>query len=657
MAVDEYSPVTTFTDWYVDYDPTGDRGALRFRSLAPRAEHVVRGFRKYKTEMDARVANYQKYERLAACEVLKEKPDLPNISSGETAGIIRRTAWNLVQNAPNLEVISIFDDDEVNGIVARHVLLTKVVGSDLYSNDMQQNLFASTKTALTLGFACVVPVLQHDPQRDWHMKYDTIHYRDVFPEPGAKDVRDATCVYVRRYLTRGEVAQIIANNIPGWDLNAMRALIRQAPRARDLESGSYEDKRHRGSTPEGYEIITKYTSSGDPFLTFCPYSKMLLRIEKNKHPRRQHPVFFLVLEKDEHQPLGKSQVDLLVGRQDFQDLMLNGSMKLYYRNINPSIIGYGAPNAVVNLSPGTYTPISNPQARLEPFEVNTGTLMQFGQISRENYAAMVNLFGSGDQQMAAASNSGSSATPQGVEAQQQMVDSATNNFQKAIENFVSHYCSYALTVFFAELKSLTKFKPTGDTRLKLLEAGLEAPVSPDGEMDFDFSKMTQEYFVRCIPGSLVELEDEKHLRILNQLFIPLTQAMPALVQAQEPEMLKQAVRAMSYIIGKQIELSGSSSSTVLRDIWVGKSIGEQGDRDNRIRSIEDSINGIGASSELQMQLTADAIQQLRENQAQMAQNMQLLLEKLGVTSNGSTEGSQQPAAMPPQDVAPVPELA
>ena len=36
------------------------------------------------------------------------------------------------------------------------------------------------------------------------------------------------------------------------------------------------------------------------------------------------------------QPLGKSQVELLIGRQDFQDLMLNGAMKLWYRNINPS---------------------------------------------------------------------------------------------------------------------------------------------------------------------------------------------------------------------------------------------------------------------------------------------------------------------------------
>ena len=110
-----------------------------------------------------------------------------------------------------------------------------------------------------------------------------------------------------------------------------------------------------------------------------------------------HPVHFLVLEKDSQQPLGKSQVELLIGRQDFQDLMLNGAMKLWYRNINPSIIGYGAVNAIPNLSPGKYTQISNPNARIEPFEVNTQTLMQYGLISQQNLGSMVNLVGSADQ--------------------------------------------------------------------------------------------------------------------------------------------------------------------------------------------------------------------------------------------------------------------
>jgi hypothetical protein len=119
-----------------------------------------------------------------------------------------------------------------------------------------------------------------------------------------------------------------------------------------------------------------------------PSTGHLLRIEKNKHPMKLHPVHFLVLEKDSQQPLGKSQVELLIGRQDFQDLMLNGAMKLWYRNINPSILGYGAVNALPNLSPGKYTRDLQPErSKIEAFEVNTQTLMQYGQISQGRTSA------------------------------------------------------------------------------------------------------------------------------------------------------------------------------------------------------------------------------------------------------------------------------
>ena len=83
-----HSPVTEFEQWYVDYDPTGDReGALDYRGMAPCADETWRAFQVYKREMDARVSNYGVLEKLADGEVISPKPDLPNISSGETSSI------------------------------------------------------------------------------------------------------------------------------------------------------------------------------------------------------------------------------------------------------------------------------------------------------------------------------------------------------------------------------------------------------------------------------------------------------------------------------------------------------------------------------------------------------------------------------------------
>ena len=648
MAVGEgHGPITSFEDWYSDYKIDPRDGTLDVRNIGPNGAALWNQFRKDKSEMDTRLANYYKLEKLADGEVISPKPDLPNVSSGETAGLVRRIARNLVQNCPNVEVISKFDDDSVQGVFAKHILTTKIIGSDEYSNDMQQNLFASTKTALTLGFDVVIPALLQDAAGSWYMKYDAIHYRDFFPEPGARDVRQAQYVFIRRYLTKGEVHALIRDETPGWDIAALKTMMKAAPYGRARESVDHQSRKF-GVVPEGYEIITWYSSSGQPFLTFSAATHHLLRIEKNKHPLKKHPVHFLVLEKDSQQPLGKSQVELLIGRQDFQDLMLNGAMKLWYRNINPSILGYGAVNAVPNLSPGKYTQVSNPNARIEPFEVNTQTLMQYGQISQQNLGSMVNMIGSADQQMAANAGGGMSATPQGVEAQQQMVDITTNNYQKAIEAFFGHYCSYALTIYFQELKAVKKVAPTADARQKLVKAGLPPELyNEDGTFDMDFESLATEYWVRAIPGSLVEMEDDKQMRILNQLFIPLSQSLPAMVNSGDPNMIRQAARAMQYIVTKQIELSGSSSAKDLGLLLIG---GEEevNDRDAKYLALEDEVHAVEGGVGSVLEMNEAALAQMQAQIALLRESQELILEALGANRNpsGNVEPENQEGSSP-----------
>ena len=634
-------PITAFEDWYDEYRLDPRDGSLDVRNIAPHGQQMYNLWQKYKTEMDQRVGSYHKLEKIADGAVISPKPDLPNISSGETAGLVRRIARNLVQNTPNVEVISKYDDDSAQGIFARYILTAKIIGSDEYSNDMQQNLFASTKTALTLGFDTVIPALLQDSAGSWYIKYDTIHYRDVFPEPGARDIRQAETVFVRRYLTKGEVHALIRDETPGWDAAALKSMLKAAPYGRAQESVDFQSRKF-GRIPDGYEIVTLYTSTGQPFLTFCPSTKFLLRIEKNKHPYKQHPVHFLILEKDSQQPLGKSQVELLIGRQDFQDLMLNGAMKLWYRNINPSILGYGATNAVPNLSPGKYTQISNPNARIEPFEVNTQTLMQFSSISQQNLGSMVNLIGSADQQMAQNAGGGMSATPQGVEAQQAMVDITTNNYQKAIESFFSHYCSYALTLYFHELRAVKKVAPTAEARMKLFRAGLPTDaLNEDGTLDIDFEDLATEYCVRAVPGSLVEMEDEKQLRILNELFVPLSQAMPALAASGDQQMIQQAAKAMQYIVKRQIELSGSSTAYDIGLAFSGD-VEELDERDRRIGEVETGINDMTTGMLESMEMNDTALRLLQEQVTILGETQKVILERLGASMPGSGNGGGNP---------------
>ena len=658
MAVKEFQPIETFEDWYKERRVDPVKGGFTRYELAPCAEHVYRKYDKFRTEMQARTKNFFKLEKLAAGEVLTERPDLPNVSSGDIAGLIRRGARSIVQNTPNIEVVSQFDDDSAEGILSKFILTTKVIGSDSYSNDMQQNLFASTKTALTLGFACVIPVLLQDALGSWYIHYDAIHHNDVFPEDGAKDVRQAMEVFVRRYLSKGEVHQLIDTNAAGWDMDALKMLCSENPPQRRHESGSHEQKKG-GRLPEGYEIVTLYTSSGKPFLTFDVRKKLLLRVEKNKHPRKQHPVHFLVLEKDEYQPLGKSMVELTMGRQEFQDLLLNGAMKMWHWGINPTIIGRGV-NGASNLGPGKFLSLSNPNAQVEVLETNTQTLMQHSSISQQNLGSMVSTIGAADQQMATAAGGGMSQTPQGVEAQAQMVDITTNNYQKAVEHFFSHYCSYALTVYFQELSGVESVTPNAEARKKLLSAGLEPTVvnengkvekegdiDKDGKVNLPWRELAVEYFVRCVPGSLTELEDEKQLRILNDMFIPLSQAMPAIAQAQDPDMIKSAVQTMQYILGKQIQLSGATDAPNLAKIWGGDDVAVINERDKKIAALEQRLGATEPLVDEELTQSAATLQQLQTQVSTLTENFGMLMEKLGVGSAPS--GPQEPA---PEEAVP-----
>jgi len=647
----EHKVVTTFEDWYDKRVIDPRTGALAQYSPAPCAGRIHREYEKYKQEMDARTNNFWKLDTLAAGEVLTKRDDLSNVSSGDVAGLVRRTARNIVQNCPNVEVISQFNDDSTEGILTRHILLSKIIGTDLYSNDMQQNLFASTMGAFSRGFDCVVPVLLQSADGSWYVKYDSIHYKDVFPEDGAKDVRQAHRVYVRRYLTQAEVHALIRDNTDGWDIPALQTILQSAPPNRRHESASHEQKKS-GQLPAGYEIVTLYTDSGDPFLTFEVRSKLLLRIEKNLHPKKWHPVHFLVLEKDDQQPLGKSMVELLLGRQEFQDLLLNGAMKMWYWGINPTIIGRGV-NSGPMLAPGKFVSLSNPNATIEPLEVSTQTLNSFGLITQQNLGSMVNTAGAADQQMAAGAGGGMSATPQGVEAQTAMVDITTNNYQKAVENFFSHYCSYAMCIYFQELKSMKTMTPNAEARLKLLGAGLDPElIDKDTKaIKIDFSELAVEYFVRCIPGSLTELEDEKQVRVLQEMLIPVSQAMPAIAALQDPDLTKASTQTVQYILGKLIELSGSKDASAIAKIWKGVDAQQVSERDQKIAELESGTAETADVLSENSQLTMAAVQGLQQQVTGLADVVQELINK--VTPQNPAPGPEQPVA-PEQ---PVPELA
>ena len=152
-----------------------------------------------------------------------------------------------------------------------------------------------------------------------------------------------------------------------------------------------------------------------------------------------------------------------------------------------------------------------------------------------------------------------------------------------------------------------------------------------------FSDLAVEYFVRCIPGSLTELEDEKQLRILNQLFVPLSQAMPALAATNNPEILANAALAMQYIIRKEIELSGSMHSNAIQEIMTTGVTPNLQQYDERAATLEENVSGYTSSVEEQLDATTEVVSEMREQIKLLSEGQASIIKILGGDNQTSEE--------------------
>src|SRR5690606_19786827 len=136
--------------------------------------------------------------------------------------------------------------------------------------------------------------------------------------------------------------------------------------------------------------------------------------------------------------------------------------------------------------------------------------------------------------------------------------------------------------------------------------------------------------------------------ILNQLFVPLSQAMPALAASQDQAALANASAAMQYIIEKQIELSGSNRSNTLKSIMKTGMTPEVEQQEQRFQAMEDGINGT-AEIVLQGQEQMTSVLAAQQEQINMlGQTMAAILERLGVPVEQSAqiEGNSTTGSVP-----------
>jgi hypothetical protein len=153
------------------------------------------------------------------------------------------------------------------------------------------------------------------------------------------------------------------------------------------------------------------------------------------------------------------------------------------------------------------------------------------------------------------------------------------------------------------------------------------------------------------------MEDEKQLRILNALFIPLSQAMPALAASGDQEMIGRASKAMAYLVKKQIELSGASAAMDIGLAFDGDPE-KLDERDAKIAELEEKVHSEGIGMGQVLEMNENALLLLQEQMRTMMETQQVLMEKLGVPNatsavpGGESQGGLSTVPVSPPTVLP-----
>ena len=99
-------------------------------------------------------------------------------------------------------------------------------------------------------------------------------------------------------------------------------------------------------------------------------------------------------------------------------------------------------------------------------------------------------------------------------------------------------------------------------------------------------------------------------------------------------MLQQAAKAMQYIISKQIELSGSTSSKDIGLAWNGD-VEAVDERDRKLAVMEENMLATTTGNNEVMKMTEAAMLMLQDQMSMMRESQQLIMERLGMQTETS----------------------
>lgn len=543
----------------------------------PAFEKWRRGYDSAKLQMQQRTSRHELYGLVAKNKSIHDwiegqAASGKYFSEGSSQYILRKSVANTIQRVPDGELSTQYDKASVEHIQTQFIFENKVLWSEMEGLDMLSNLTSTFKSSFTYAFCPVRTGFEKDYDSDVRVSYNIENWADIAVNADCKDIRRPQTLWHRSYVSKDDVLALLDDDGEVYDKTYQRDTIRyiidhELFTGKQWESEKLADKLKGSSSIQSVELLTRYSRGEKEFVTYVPGIKAVFRKVKNEDPRLGIPWNMLVLDVDADFPLGVSQIEFLLGDQQFQDLFQTSAYKNLLLEMEPPIMVAGwetnpssyrfEPRKIWNLG-------NNPnQAKVEPVKISSNVLSSFLQTREGISAGMLRQLNVLDGTIASdAGVPGFSGTAPGVEAQVQAKDVSTNQYQKRIEAFFSEWANQALRMYINSMGGVHKLTVDEATRRRIFDIGREDLIDGDKiEIDFDaLSTSMLNFKVRT--GSLTERKEDKERAALNEMVQPFIQNLNGWSEQNRP------------VIENEILLPCARRLLELSDTDIGQSLAE-----------------------------------------------------------------------------------
>lgn len=516
------------TKWNVDIESIKDPDLVGWSEEFMRAQ----------TQMRQRTHHHELYGLLAKNKSIHEwtvkRGNSKYFSEGSTQYILRKTLADTIQRVPDGELQTQFDKASMEHIWTEYLFENKVMWSEFEGIDMMSNFTNTFKMAFVYAFAPVRSGFERDYDDDVRISYNLENWADVFVNPDCKDIRRPQTVWFRQYMSKEEVKGLIDEEGNVFDSTYEAETIKycidhELFSAKRWESEKMADKLKGATAIESLTLLTKYERGAKEFVTYVPEIGAVFRRVPNYDPRKGIPWSFFVLETDPDFPLGVSQVEFLLGDQQFNDLFQTSAYKNLLLAMEPPIMVAGwetNPSSYVFEPRKIWNLGNNPnQVKVDPVKIDNSVLSGWSTTRESIAASMLRNLNVMDGTVAKDSGTTFSKTAPGVLAQQEAKTININQYQKRMEFFISEWANQALRMYISSMGGVHELTVDEKTRRKLFDLGEEAAQTIVGDkVEIDFDRLSTdllEFKVRA--GSLVQLKEDQERAALSEMVQPFIQ--------------------------------------------------------------------------------------------------------------------------------------